>query len=402
MNIKSKVFKRKTGKSAGKWIGRIEYFDEVDGRTKYIEHTFAKRSDAVDDRNKEVTRIQATYGQIQTGDKMKFDELASIYSDRFYVPAVIKDGRKVAGIKSHKTVKGHVSMLRKFFGPRLIRHITSESLIDYRLWRIEQGSQRGLTKGSKPITIGTVNRELSSLRTIMSFASEKGWLIRSPSFKKVIDSEAEQARDRLLTHDEEVRLLAVCQGVREVPYKRTRRGKVEEITARHDVDNPQLKAMILLAVDSGLRRGEILKLGWDDFDFDNCRINIVSTNTKTQRPRFAPLSDRTKNELIRVRSLVNGDRPFPFNNFSRSFETAKRLARIDNLRFHDLRRTAITKWIQLGSPLAFAGKLAGHTQLQTTQKHYIGADAEMVTAVAMNINASMKPAAVIEENGLVN
>jgi integrase len=403
MKIKSKVFKRKTGKSKGKWIARVEYFDEVDGRAKYIEHTFAKRTDAVDDRNLEVSRIQATHGQIQTGDKMKFDELAQLYSDRFYGPAIIKDGRKVAGVRSHKTVKGHLKMLRAFFGPRLIRHITPESLIDYRLWRLEQGSQRGKEKGSESISISTVNRELSSLRTIMTFASDKGWLIRPPSFKKIIDTDAERARDRLLTPDEEERLLAACQGERLIPYTRTRNGREESITAKHSVDNPQLKAILLLAIDGGLRRGEILKLRWQDFDFENYRVSIVATNTKTQRARFAPLSERVIEELFRIRPLVRGDRPFPFNNFSGAFETAKKLAGISDLRFHDLRRSAITRWIAAGVPLTFAGKLAGHAAgSAVTSKHYIATDAEMVSEIARNMNAARSTATVETENDLLN
>lgn len=52
----------------------------------------------------------------------------------------------------------------------------------------------------------------------------------------------------------------------------------------------------------------------------------------------------------------------------RFFATAKRLAGIEDLHFHDLRRTVVTRWIQQGNPLALAGKLAGHSQLQTSNK----------------------------------
>ena len=71
----------------------------------------------------------------------------------------------------------------------------------------------------------------------------------------------------------------------------------------------------------------------------------------------------------------------------RSFSTAKRLAEIDDLHFHDLRRSAITRWIQQGNPIALAGKLAGHTQLQTTMKHYTSTDVEMVRVIAEKMNA---------------
>ena len=158
------------------------------------------------------------------------------------------------------------------------------------------------------------------------------------------------------------------------------------MTATVEVDNPHLKAVILLAIDSGMRRGEILKLKWKDIDFDNDLITVVGTNTKTERERIAPLTERVKGELRRIREISPGEKVFPFDNFKRSWNTAKRIAGIDDLHFHDLRRTAITRWQQYGFPLALAGKLAGHTQLATTMKYYTNADAETVREFAEKMN----------------
>lgn len=74
-----------------------------------------------------------------------------------------------------------------------------------------------------------------------------------------------------------------------------------------------------------------------------------------------------------------------------SFATAKRLAKIDDLHFHDLRRTAITRWLQQGTSLAFAGKFAGHSQLQTTMKHYTATDAGMIQEMNERMNAFNSP-----------
>lgn len=388
MEIKSKVFKRKTGKSKGRWIIRIQYFDDVKGRLCYVERHAAKRTDATDERDKLIAKIQRTQGQIQTGDKMTFDSLSAIYQKHFYKPAVIVEGRKVAGLKSYRTVKGHLAMLSEFFGPRMIRHITPESLIEYKLWRVEKGSQRGKpeNKGKIPVRLGTVNRELSSLRAIMNYAFDKGWIVKELSFKKIIDADAENVRTRILSPDEETRLLAACQGTRQIPYERTRRGRVEQIVAIHEVDNPRLKAAILLAIDGGMRKGEILKSDWPDYDVENGIIRIRSTNTKTERPRLAPLSDRAAKELKRIKSLFPQERPFPITDFSGSFETACKLAEIKDLQFRDLRTTAITRWQIYGMPLAFAGKMAGHSQLQTTNRHYTVMDEQMVSDAAKKLS----------------
>jgi integrase len=220
----------------------------------------------------------------------------------------------------------------------------------------------------------------------------------------VIDVSAEMERTRLLTKDEENRLLNSCQGEREITYKRKIKGVEKEVTATISVDNPHLKAIITLAIDSGMRRGEIFKLRWQDIDFDNNLIRIVGTHTKTERERIAPLSQRAKDELEKLKKITSGENPFPFIDIKRSFATAKRLAGIDDLHFHDLRRTAITRWIQQGTPLALAGKLGGHSQLQTTMKHYTANDADSVKEITQRINTfySQLDLKVTEESDLVN
>ena len=164
------------------------------------------------------------------------------------------------------------------------------------------------------------------------------------------------------------------------------------------IDNPHLKAMIILAIDSGMRRGEIFKMRWQDIDFDNNLIRIVGTHTKTERERIAPLSQRAKDELEKLRKITEGENPFPYTDIKRSFATAKRLARIEDLHFHDLRQTAITRWIHQGTSLAFAGKFAGHSQLQTTMKHYTATDANMIKEMNERMNNFNSPIEVKESS----
>lgn len=385
MEIKSKVFKRKTGKSKGKWIIRINYLDEIYGKQRFMERHAEKRSDAIDECEKLVNEIRKSHGQIQTGEKMTFEQLADLCEKHFYQPAEIVEGRKISGVRSTKTAMAQLKVLKKFFGNRLLKEITTESLTEYKLWRIKTDSERiGV-----PVKISTANRELSAMRKMMRFAFGKGWILKDIFFNaKVIDVSAELERKRLLTSNEEMRLLASCQGEREITYKRKIKGVEKEVKATISVDNPHLKAMIILALDSGMRRGEIFKLRWQDLDYENNLIRILGTHTKTERERIAPLSQRAKDELDKIRELTEGENPFPFTDIKRSFATAKRLAKIDDLHFHDLRRTAITRWILQGTSLAFAGKFAGHSQLQTTMKHYTATDADMIKEVTDRMNAT--------------
>ncbi len=383
MEVKSKVFKRKTGKSKNKWIVRIEYFDDAKGKKCFMERHADKKGDATDLRNKLVDDVKKSHGQIQTGERMTFNDLAAICEKNFYHSAEFAEGRKISGVRSVVTAKAQLNVLQKFFGKRPLREITTESLYDYKRWRLKTDS--ALT--GEPVKISTVNRELSAMRKMMRFAFGNGWILKDIFFNaKVIDVSAEVERTRLLTFDEEKRLLDACEGIREVDYKRTRNGKEEAITATISVNNPHLKAIIILAIDSGLRRGEIFKISWKDIDFDNGIIRVLGTHTKTERERLAPLSERARLELEKLKEISPGENPFPLKDIKRSFATAKKLAKIDDLHFHDLRRTAITRWIQQGTPLALAGKLGGHTQLQTTLKHYTANDADAVKEITERMN----------------
>jgi integrase len=401
MEVKGRVFKRKSGKSKGKWIVRIEYFDEIRGKKSYMERHADKKGDATDLRNKLVDEVKKSHGQIQTGERMTFNDLAVICEKNFYQPAEFAEGRKISGVRSVVTAKAQLNVLQSFFGKRPLREITTASLSDYKRWRLKKFSERT----GEPVKISTVNRELSAMRRMMRFAYGNGWILKDIFFNaKVIDMSAEIERTRLLTFDEEKRLLDSCEGMRETSYTRTRNGKEEAITAGISVNNPHLKAMIILAIDSGLRRGEIFKISWKDIDFDNGIIRVLGTHTKTERERLAPLSERARIELEKLKEISSGENPFPLKDIKRSFATAKKLAKINDLHFHDLRRTAITRWIQQGTPLALAGKLGGHTQLQTTMKHYTANDAGAVKEITERMNnfyAQLNEAKQIESE-LVN
>ena len=236
-----------------------------------------KKSDATDLKNKLVDSVKKSHGQIQIGERMTFAQLADLCEEAFYKPAVLVEGRKVAGVRSIETVKLQIATLKKFFGKRLIKELSTESLFDYKLWRLKTESKQL----GRPVKISTVNRELTTMGKTMRFAYGKGWIVKDIFFNsKVIDTSCEIERTRLLTLVEEKRLLESCNGMRQVTYKRKLNGIEQEVKATISVNNEHLKAVIILAIDSGLRRGEIFKIRWKDVDFDNGIIRVLGTHTK--------------------------------------------------------------------------------------------------------------------------
>jgi integrase len=384
MEIKAKIFKRKSGKSAGKWIVRLSYYDDIAGKQCTKERHADKRGSAIDLRDRLVNELNKSHGQSATGERMTFDKLADICAAKFYGPAKFAEGRRISGVRSHQSAKFLLKNLRSFFGKRLIKNITAKSLEDYKVMRLGTNSQAL----KRPVKIATTNRELGVMSKIMRHAFGEGWIPKDIFYRAgVIDKTAATERSRLLTRSEETRLLASCQGERTITYQRTIRGEAANVTTTISTDNTHLRVMIILALDSGMRRGEILKLRWNDIDLGNNTIRILASNTKSETERFAPLSERAKAELIGLREIVTGERPFPYTHINRSFATAKRFAGIEDLHFHDLRRTAITRWLQQGTPLAFVAKMVGHRSTATTMKFYTAVDDAMLRATSGRIDS---------------
>ena len=243
-------------------------------------------------------------------------------------------------IKSRSSVLAYIGNLKKFFGSFRLNAISRESLRQYHTARLRQ---RRVTKDGRTLTISeaTVNRELATMRAMIFYAIGEGWLTSNPFFKlRLISTKNEIVRDRVLETEEERRLLAACEGTWTVPYKRTRRGVEEMLSATFTIDNRHLRAMMILALDSGMRRGEILKLQWQDIDF----AAAVAFRFAQRTPRPASGARRTLRQGS-CRASNTYARPFlaiahfPDSDIKRSFETVKRLAGIKDLRFHDLRRT---------------------------------------------------------------
>jgi integrase len=135
---------------------------------------------------------------------------------------------------------------------------------------------------------------------MMRYAYREGWVLRDIFYNaKVIETSSEKARNVTLSSADGKSCFRVLKanGKSRIP---TGNGKTEVVRAKISAANPLLKAMIILALDSGLRRGEILKLRWSDIDFQNECIHIVGTHTKTEQQRLVPLSERAREELIRL------------------------------------------------------------------------------------------------------
>ena len=147
-----------------------------------------------------------------------------------------------------------------------------------------------------------------------------------------------------------------------------------------------LKAIIICALDTGMRRGEMLKLKWSDIDLENGCITIQAFNTKTMRQREVGLTCRLSAELRRLSESADGELVFGIKtSVKTAFNNAKKKAGIPDLRFHDLRHTHATRLVAASRPLSEVGRMLGHTQPSTTYR-YVNANADTAKRAADLLN----------------
>jgi integrase len=296
--------------------------------------------------------------------RMRFRQLADIYEKARLQPAEYKGERKVAGRRSYKSPQTHLRMLIAEFGAKHIRSITHTDIERFKLKRLKTVTVRG-----KERSIASVNRELEVMRAAMRFAARSGWIIKSPFDlgDGLISKADEVQRDRPLERDEEERLLAACTGRR-----------------------AHLRPFIIAALDTAMRRGELIQLRWSDIDLANREINIRSMTTKTARSRTVPISVRLLQELTRLQSQAAGrdDNALVFgitDNVKNGFAAVCRAAGVSGFRLHDCRHTAITRMIQGGMAPLQVMKISGHTQMSTFAR-YVSADDDAVRRAAEAID----------------
>lgn len=221
-----------------------------------------------------------------------------------------------------------------------------------------------------------INRHLQTLRALFNWATRNEYRTHESPFRfrgtPDIRLAKEQARSRRLDESEERRLLLAA--------------------------NPHLQACIIAALETGMRKGEILGLRWSDVRFEGDRpewIILRADGTKTGKSRSIPVSD-TLAELLLARRNDPAGEPMPPTAFV--FGTAVgtrhdsikvawagtcRRAGIDGLCFHDLRREAGSRYSEAGVPLHHLRELLGHANIATTSRYLSVAPVELRRSLAL-------------------
>jgi integrase len=227
------------------------------------------------------------------------------------------------------------------------------------------------TRTEKEKRPATVNRELACLSKVFSMAQDAGLIADNPCCK-VKKLREDNRRERVLSSDEEARLLAVCTGPRE-----------------------HLKPIIVLAVNTGMRRGDLLGLTWSRVDFERGLIFVPNHKAGDGRGHWLPMNSVVRSELVALSFQRRDDqRVFGVGDIKTAWKTARRLAGIEGLRLHDLRHTAATRLADAGCDAFTIAAILGHSSIQMSARYTHASDERKRRALEAIVSKPESPVTI--------
>ena len=269
------------------------------------------------------------------------------------------------------------------------------SLSDVNAWVIEKWRSQRLKQGVSKVT---VNRDISDLKAALSKAVDWKVIDTHPLIDVKPLKVDKIGKVRFLSDTEEKRLRKTLD-LRDRKIKKDRasankwrreRGYDELSDLRDSTYGDHLTPIVLLSLNTGLRRGELFNLKWEDINLRSKVLSVLGEGAKSGMTRHLPLNQESLNVIKKWKDQrASSDLVFPGRAGKQLTEikTAWRPlilnAKIKDFRFHDLRHSFASKLVMKGAPLNTVRELLGHGDLKTTLRYAHLAPDHKADAVAL-------------------
>ena len=259
-----------------------------------------------------------------------------------------------------------------------VQHRSHDSYIDpsLTLWEAHLGPQTHLAKvtsqqvedfklkRAQKVARSTTDKDLAILKAFFNWCIGHQLAVSNP-VRRVKLFHEDNSRLRYLSREEYDRLIKAAR----------------ELTGRTSVSKPSpyLEEKIILAAHTGLRRGSLFNLRWDQIDFANSVMRIP--RTKSGRPLSVPLNLTAKGTLEKLHAAREPEAAYvfphtsgpkvgePVQDIKNGFHAALELAEIENFTWHDLRHTFASWLMMRGASLRSVAELLGHQSMKMTMRY---------------------------------
>ncbi len=249
-----------------------------------------------------------------------------------------------ANKKSHRRDITSTREFLKFFGGKTLQQITSWMVEKYKVQR-----QNSTSRYSRPLAKTTINRELACLKHIFTKAIEWGLVSSNPA-KKVKLFPEKQNKLRVISK--------------------------EEFQKLYQAASPHFKPVLLCAYLTGMRKGELVKLRWEDVDLEDGYIYVKET--KNNESRAIPINHTLIDTLLKQKRDSNSEYIFTTHKgkpyisdsaWKKAWMAALRRSGIEKCRFHDLRHSFASRLVMAGVDISTVPELMGHKNINMTKRY---------------------------------
>ena len=292
--------------------------------------------------------------------------------------------------KSYDRETWLVKSLVDFFGESQLCKIKRTRVLEYRIARL------------KSVSKATVNREMAVLRHMFNVAIEGDLVARNPARCGAgMKAFKEQPRVRYLEMAQVESLLAAIQA-------RIVKNSSDPLKTCARKSWQYLHTAVVMALHTGMRKGEILGLTWENVNWE--RKTLLLLDTKNGEPRRLPIDSillrelsehrtRVKNEELVFPSYDRNGKVVPLNDVNGSFDKALSDVGITNFRFHDLRHTFASHYMMSGGELYTLSKILGHKDLKMTQR-YAELSSKFIEGERGRMDAIWTPATISDSSSV--
>ncbi len=246
-----------------------------------------------------------------------------------FIPRYMANSKLTKSPKMQDVDYNSTRHLEKHLGDEYLHAITPGKVQEY------------IEKRLKEVSPSSTNRDISCLKTMLNRAVEWELLEANPvaKVKKLLEP---PERIRYLMKEEIIRLLACCIA--------------------------HLVPIVQMALWTGMRKGEIMRLKWCNVDMKNRMIQVKYPTRSKKQGRIVPIGKK----LLKVLEGLTKDHEFVFRGLKdpkKGFKAACRKAGIQDFRFHDLRHTAASWMIMAGVNIVAVQKILGHAKIEMTLRY---------------------------------
>jgi len=260
--------------------------------------------------------------------------------------------------KSADREKSIVEGIRAELGRLFVREVDGVAV---QSWYENLTDVRGLAPNTAVRHFHVMHHMMEKASTIWSKLTG---IDRNPADQVEVE-QVDDSRERYLSEDELLRLKIAldermyCKGTKII-----------------NKTNRRLRLLVLIAVGTGMRRGEIFRLQWSDIRYNEGLI-AVNAKLKKGRQRYVPMTPELAEEIRRYPAVLGEDRVLPpeagatsgRQRADKSFANLLIRAKIRHFRFHDLRHTFASWYMMCGGDLYELSKLLGHSNISMTERY---------------------------------